>query len=82
MRGRRPTVRPRRGRYVYVDYCSGRVRSIPATLVVTGREGPAGPGATSRLEPVTVASPVSFGLDGQGELLVVSLGGTISRFVP
>lgn len=69
-----------RGRYVYGDYCSGTVWSLPATAA------PAGPGAKGasvpRREPFAVQGLVSFGLDAQGELLAVAQSGTISRVVP
>ena len=64
-----------RGRYVYGDYCSGLVWSLPATAAP-------GSGAKPRLEPLKVPQLASFGVDAAGELLTVSLGGTVSRIVP
>ena len=64
-----------RGRYLYGDYCSGLVWSLPATATP-------GSGAKPRLEPLKVPQLVSFGEDAAGELLTVSLGGTVSRIVP
>ena len=64
-----------RGRYLYGDYCSGRIWSLPATAT------PAAP-AKPRLERWSVPQLVSFGEDAAGELLTVSLGGTVSRIVP
>ena len=64
------------GRYVYGDFCSGRIWSLPATVTVRTR------GVAPRLEPWTVAQLVSFGEDATGELLTVSQGGTVSRLVP
>ena len=67
----RGTVVPRlAGRYVFGDYCSGKIWSIST------RGGPL------RREPVTVAQLTSFGesLDG-ATLYAVSGAGTIYRFV-
>jgi hypothetical protein len=59
-----------RGRYVFGDYCSGTIWSMPAT------------GGALRVEPVKVPQLTSFGqsLDGN-QLYVVSQSGTVSRFV-
>ena len=68
-RGR--AVRSLRGRYVYGDYCSGRIWSVRL----------AGGRATgNRVEPVRVPSLVSFGVDAAGELYAVSVRGTVYRF--
>ena len=67
-RGRR--VEALRGRYVFADFCSGAVFSIRAS---DGRD--------IRRERVSVTSPVSIGTDADGELLVVSAEGMISRLV-
>jgi glucose/arabinose dehydrogenase len=56
------------GRYVYGDYCSGRIWSIPST------------GGTPRVEPVRVEGLSSFGESLAGELYVVAHSGTIYRF--
>ena len=60
-----------RGRYVYGDYCTGRIWS---TWIADGRA------TGTRLEPVRVPRLVSFGEDGSGELYAVSLGGSVYRF--
>jgi len=57
-----------RGRYLYGDYCSGTIWSMPAS------------GGEARIEPVKVESLVSFGEDVRGELYAVSQAGTIFRF--
>lgn len=59
------------GRYVYGDYCSGRIWSarIEASRVLGVRR-----------EPFLVRDLASFGEDELGELYVVSLAGTIYRF--
>ena len=57
------------GRYVYGDYCSGIVWSIPAN------------GKSVRREPVEVPELASFGESLNGDVLyAVSRGGTIYRF--
>jgi glucose/arabinose dehydrogenase len=58
-----------RGRYVFGDYCSGTIWSMPAT------------GGALRVEPVKVPQLTSFGesLDGN-QLYAVSQSGTVSRF--
>ena len=58
-----------RGRYVFGDYCSGRVWSIPATA----KEG------KLREEPFRVESLSSFGEDLDGRLYVLSHRGTLYR---
>ena len=61
-----------RGRYVFGDYCSGRIWSAPYAGGRLGRV---------RLEPVRIPFLSSFGLDGNGELYGVALNGSIQRFV-
>jgi glucose/arabinose dehydrogenase len=61
------------GAYVYADFCIGDVRG----LVV--RDGEV---VDERSLGVEVASPSSFGVDGDGELYVLSLGGAVLRVVP
>jgi glucose/arabinose dehydrogenase len=63
-----PTLR---GRYVFGDYCGGKIWSI---RIRGGRA------YGRRLEPVRVPSLASFGEDGSGELYAVSLEGTVFRF--
>ena len=59
-----------RGQYVYGDFCSGRIWTVAA-----GATSPATP--TLRLDTSLAIS--SFGLNGSGELFLVSLGGDIYR---
>jgi Glucose / Sorbosone dehydrogenase len=61
------------GRYVYTDFCNGRIRSLqlPATA-----EGTA---SGDRSEGLTVPSPVSFGEDSCGRVYVVAEEGAVSR---
>ena len=68
----RGSVRMLRGRYVFGDYCSGRIWSMRVT-----------PGRATgvRLEPVRVPGLASFGEDARGELYAVSIGrGRVYRF--
>jgi glucose/arabinose dehydrogenase len=59
-----------RGRYVFGDYCSGTIWSMPAT------------GGALRVEPVEVPQLTSFGQSLNGtQLYAVSQNGTVSRFV-
>lgn len=60
----------RRGRYVYGDVCSGRLRSV--RLVGTSARG-------DRSERSTVPYLVSFGRDGGGRLYAVSVNGPVYR---
>jgi hypothetical protein len=65
----RGTSIPRlRGRYVFGDYCSGTIWSMPAT------------GGALRVEPIRVPELTSFGESLNGaQLYVVSQSGTVSR---
>jgi glucose/arabinose dehydrogenase len=56
-----------RGRYVYGDYCSGRVWSLPTA------------GGRPRLESIRIPSVVSFGEALNGTVYAVSHDGTIYR---
>jgi glucose/arabinose dehydrogenase/pimeloyl-ACP methyl ester carboxylesterase len=68
----RGSVRSLRGRYVFGDYCSGRIWSIRVSP--TGARG-------LRREPVRVPRLVSFGEDARGELYAVSIDrGRVYRF--
>ncbi|MGH7754149.1 MAG: PQQ-dependent sugar dehydrogenase, partial [Gemmatimonadales bacterium] len=58
------------GHYFYADYCGGWVRS-------TRPGGSPTPWALGSLGNIS-----SFGLDGNGEILVVSHGGSVYRIVP
>ena len=61
-----------RGRYVFADYCSGTIFTIPAA-------------AGTATAPQVLLSPgfavSSFGIDEQNELYVVDHGGSVFRFV-
>ncbi len=59
------------GRYVFGDYCSGTIWSMPAT------------GGALRVEPVKVPQLTSFGESLNGaQLYTVSQTGAVSRFAP
>jgi glucose/arabinose dehydrogenase len=60
-----------RGRYVFGDYCSGRIWS----LVVRG-----GRASRPRLEPVRAPLLTSFAEDAAGELYALTLRGRVLRF--
>ncbi len=70
-----------RGTYFYGDYCSGRIWSFEAVGgAVTGFQE-----RTTELKPsgLNINRPVSFGEDGDGELLVIDyLDGELFRVVP
>jgi glucose/arabinose dehydrogenase len=61
-----------RGRYVYGDFCSGRIWSLPA-----GGGGSPRLLALPRLEGLS-----SFGVGAHGELYATTLGGRLLRFAP
>ena len=68
----RPSLGDLTGRYVYADYCAGEIRSlVPGLPTATG----------DRSEGINVSGPSSFGEDACGHIYVVSLNGTVSRFV-
>ncbi len=68
---RDPGLPSLKGRYVYGDFCDGRIRAV--TLTPTGASG------DRRLALPKVDSLASFGEDTKGRVYVVSLGGTVSR---
>jgi glucose/arabinose dehydrogenase len=67
---RTPTLGWLRGRYLYGDLCSGRLRSVR----LVGRRA-----VDDRAEHVAVPYLVSFGRDGGGRLYAVSLNGSVFR---
>lgn len=68
-----PRLHNLRGRYLFADFCQGKLRSLAPRL---GRVRSA-----PRLGP-RVASPSSFGQDGRGRSYVTSLSGSVYRLVP
>ena len=70
----RGSVRALRGRYVFGDYCSGRIWSL---RIANGRA------RGVRRERLTVPGLASFGEDARGELYAVSIGlDRLFRLVP
>ncbi len=61
-----------RGRYVYSDYCSGRLRSLVPHLHRAAHD---------RLLGLSVSSPTSFGEDDRGRIYVTSQDGPVYRLV-
>jgi glucose/arabinose dehydrogenase len=59
-------------RYLYADFCEGKLRSLVPTLGGARDDRPVG---------VAVASPSSFGEDERGRLYVTSLEGPVFRLV-
>ena len=60
-----------RGRYVYGDFCSGRIWSLPA-----------GGGRPRLLALPRLEGLSSFGVDAHDELYATTLGGRVLRFAP
>jgi hypothetical protein len=58
------------GRYLYSDFCNGRLRSLALPDAASDRD-----------EGVAIASPTSFGEDACGRLYVASRDGAVSRIV-
>ena len=71
---RGPRIAGLSGRYVYADYCSGKMWTL-------GTSGGAPRDVSSVASAVGLQSIVSFGEDGSGMLYVCSAEGTIFRFV-
>ena len=67
----RGSVRRLRGRYVFGDYCSGRIWSLVLR---------AGRARGLRVEPVRVRGITTFGEDARGELYAGTLSGRLYRF--
>lgn len=69
---RDPRLPSLRGRYVYTDYCAGRLRSLVPHLHGASGERPLG---------LSVSAPTSFGEDGRGRIYVSSQEGPVYRLV-
>ena len=68
-----PRLPSLRGRYVYADFCAGKLRSLSPGLRRARDD---------RLLGLTVFSPTSFGQDERGRLYVASQEGPVYRLVP
>jgi len=79
----RGPIAPIRNHYVFGDFVSGNVWSVPETSLVPGQT--LASSAFTRLNPQlvpdvgTLSQIASFGLDEQGRLYIVSLGGNVFR---
>jgi hypothetical protein len=71
---RDPSLGDLYGRYVYVDFCVGEIRSLVLPA------GPDGAASGDRSEGLSVPNPVSFGEDACGRVYVVAGGGAVYRF--
>ena len=71
---RGPRIAGLSGRYVYADYCSGKMWTLSPA-------GGAPRDVSSVVSDAGAKSIVSFGQDGSGMLYVCTAGGTIYRFV-
>jgi glucose/arabinose dehydrogenase len=65
-------LRRLRGRYLYIDFCEGQLRSFVPELGGARRDRAAG---------VRVDSPSSFGVDNRNRLYICSLNGPVYRLV-
>lgn len=70
---RDPRLRGLQGRYLYADYCEGRLRTLVPHLKRAGSDRKLG---------LRVTSPTSFGEDDQRRLYVTSQEGPVYRLVP
>jgi glucose/arabinose dehydrogenase len=70
---RDPHLPSLRGRYLYTDFCSGKLRRLVPQLGRAKGDQPLG---------LRVSSPTSFGEDGRGRIYVSSQGGPVYRLVP
>jgi glucose/arabinose dehydrogenase len=67
-----PNLPSLRGRYVYADYCEGKLRALTPHLGRAGGDHTLGP---------SVENPTSFGEDDRGRLYVTSQEGPVFRLV-
>jgi glucose/arabinose dehydrogenase len=63
------SLRGLRGRYVYADFCAGRIRSFK----------PSKPAESDSATGLELSSPSSFGVDHRNHLYVTSLAGPVYR---
>ncbi|MFN2611744.1 MAG: sorbosone dehydrogenase family protein [Solirubrobacterales bacterium] len=61
------------GRYVYSDFCSGKIRSFKLTATNATDDKPTG---------LETRSPTSFGVDNAGHVYVTTLTGDVFRLAP
>jgi glucose/arabinose dehydrogenase len=74
------------GSYVFADYISGNIWTVPAASLVQGSLYPAGNYERRNLDFTadagTVDNIVSFGEDSAGNLFIVDIGGDVFEVVP
>lgn len=78
---RDPALPSLRGRYVYGDYCSGKIRSL-APRLAPGVTDDKGIGVKLHTGPLGFPSLTSFGLDADHRLYATSGNGPVYRLVP
>lgn len=61
------------GRYVYSDFCSGKIRSFKLSGTKAGDDKPTG---------LEAQSPTSFGVDNAGQIYVTTLSGDVFMLAP
>jgi glucose/arabinose dehydrogenase len=74
---RDPTLPQLYGRYLYSDYCGGRIRSLTPPALAGGY--PASPSADDRDEGLYLRNPTSFGEGLAGQIYVASRAGPVYR---
>jgi hypothetical protein len=71
-----------RGRYLYSDFCTGRLRSfVPPPIDPNSPARPAAPGTDDRDEGIFVRNPTSFGQGTNGQIYVASQAGSVFKLV-
>jgi hypothetical protein len=70
---RDPSLGALEGRYVYIDYCTGEIRSLLLPSIAGGRA------TDDRSEGLAVSEPTSFGEDSCGRLYIASAEGSVYR---
>lgn len=68
-----PELPSLRGRYLYSDFCSGRISSFKLTGTKASDDKPTG---------LETPSPTSFGTDNAGHIYVTTLNGDVYRLAP
>ena len=66
------------GRYIYTDFCSGELRTLPAP----GRAGRRVHGGRRQPLGLTIVRPTSFGVDAEGQIYVTQATGPVTRLEP
>jgi hypothetical protein len=69
------------GRYLYADYCGGRLRSLAPPPLSEAGLPPPGRAADDRDEGLFLPYPTSFGEGLRGQIFVASHAGPVHRLV-